>query len=376
MGTVLASAIFSKADTTLLDTAKTRWPDAEKLTYLNDGQRLTVMYKPDANAVIDVYQLSYGTKQRIPDGSAAFKNISNETMKEGVILLDMIKNMGITGEAPGASIDPVDLQELNAFNRDWHSATANPAVQSFAIDERYPDVFFVYPPQPAMLWDKAASIFKSGTYSWGAVGTNTIANASNKLQITYVDSALGAAVDLKDAEDLNDDLTIGTSYTLKCKAKYTGGSAGVKLTVGELDVVQVSSDALTTTELDYSITFTATHATNMRFQLSGLAASNVVTIDDIVLSETPGFVEIAYSAIPSDVSAVGSAINLSDRYQTALYYYVVHRCYAKDAALSPYNASRAMEYWTLFVTEIGRLDLIKKASSPNAKNPNPSPSLT
>ena len=377
MGSVLASAILSKAATTLLDATPTRWLDAEKLIYLNDGQRLTVLYKPDSNVVIDVYQLVPGTKQRIPDGSNAYQDLSGNTLKEGINLLELFKNMGITGEVPGDAIDPVDLQELNAFNSSWHSDTPDAAVQNYVLDERYPDNFFVYPPQPKMLWDKAASVFRSGTYAWAAAGTNTIANATGKLQITYVNTATGAAVNLKSAADLNADLTVGQSYTLSCKAKYTGGIAGVKLDiVNELAVSVVSSAALSTSEITYFLTFTATHATNMAFQLSGMAAANVVTIDDIVLSLTPGFVEGAWSALPDDIATTANVINLSDRYQTALYYYVVHRCYAKDAALSPFNASRAIEFWNLFVTELGRLDLIKKGVSPNVKQPNPSPSLT
>ena len=87
MGSVLASAILAKADTTLLDTAKTRWPDAEKLPYLNDGPRLIVLYKPDANVVFDIYRLIAGTKQRIPDGSNIYQNIAGDTLKEGLNLL-------------------------------------------------------------------------------------------------------------------------------------------------------------------------------------------------------------------------------------------------------------------------------------------------
>ena len=377
MGSVLASTILARAATTLLDVTPTRWTDAEKLIYLNDGQRLTVLYKPDSNVVIDVYQLVPGTKQRIPDGSNAYQNLSGTTLQEGVNLLELFKNMGITGEVPGDAIDPIDLQELNAYNSSWHSDTPHAAVQNYALDERYPDNFFVYPPQPKTLWDKPASVFRSGTYSWAAAGANTIANAAGKLQITYVNTATGALVNLKNAADLNADLTVGESYTLSCKAKYTGGAAGVTLDiVNHLAVSVVSSAALSTSEITYFLTFTATHATDMAFQLSGMGASNVVTIDDIVLSLTPGFVEGAWSALPADIAAVGNAINLSDRYQTALYYYVVHRCYSKDAALSPFNASRAIEFWNLFVTELGRLDLIKKGVSPNVKQPDPSPSLT
>jgi len=376
VGTVLASTILSRAATTLIDTTPTRWSDADKLIYLNDGQRQVVKFKPDSNVVLDTYQLIPGVKQQIPDGTNSFQDMAGDTLKEGLNLLDLIVNMGTDGETIGGAIDPVDFQELNAFDTDWQKATPGSEVKSFTLDERYPDYFFVYPPQPVMLWDKAASVFKSGTYSWGAVGSNTIADASKKLEITYVDSALGAAVDLKDSEDLNTDLTTGQEYKLTCKAKYTGGSAGVTLSVGELDVAQETSDALTTSELYYSIVFTATSETDMRFQLAGMGASNVVTIDDIVLSASPGFVELAYSALPDDISTDADVINISDQFQVPLYHYVLHRCYARDAALSPYNVARSVEYWNLFVTELDRLDLVKKVVSPNVRQPDPSPSLT
>ncbi len=239
MGSVLASTILDDAGVTLLDETPTRWKDPEKFTYLNDGQRLAVLYKPDANAVIDTYRLVEGSQQCIPDGSASYKDPAAATLAEAIILLNPICNMGLTGIVSGKSIDVIDLKELNASDPEWHLATASAVVESIAFDERYPKYFFTYPPQPA----------------------------------------------------------------------------------------------------------------------------------------TPGYIKIAYSALPADIATTADVINLSDRFQTALYYYVVHRCYTKDAALSPFNASRAMEFWNLFVTELGRLDLIKKGVSPNVKQPAPSPSI-
>ena len=239
MGTVLASAILDQAATTLLDVANTRWSDADKLIYLNDGQRQICKFKIDSNVVIDAYQLVEGTKQRIPDGTASYQNPSAATLQEGLNLLDVIRNMGLNGTTSGGATDPTDLQQLNAFNRDWHTVAGSIDTQSYCFDERYPDYFFVYPPQPG----------------------------------------------------------------------------------------------------------------------------------------APAYVEVAYQAMADDVAAVGNAINISDQFQVPLYHYILHRAYAKDAALSPLNVSRSVEYWNLFVTELGRLDLIKKTFSPNTPQPKPSPAL-
>ena len=62
MGTIYASTLFTEVDGVLLDTDKTRWTDAEKLRYLNAGQRQAVILKPDVYTVSMVYKLATGTK--------------------------------------------------------------------------------------------------------------------------------------------------------------------------------------------------------------------------------------------------------------------------------------------------------------------------
>jgi hypothetical protein len=235
MGTVLASAILAKVDIILLDTAKTRWPDAEKLEYLNDGQRQLVLYKPDAFVINDVYKLVAGTKQSIPDGTASFQNLTPATLEEGIALINVVRNMGTDGLTPGAAITPIGAEFYDSYNPDWHSDTQTAAVKNYIIDDSDPTRFYVYPP-------------------------------------------------------------------------------------------------------------------------------NINT----------GYVEVVYSALPGDVATVGTEITLSDIYQDALRNYILFRCYAKDAALSPLNEKRALDYYNLFVQGLGRMDLVRKVISPNTPKRNPS----
>jgi hypothetical protein len=235
MGETLASAILAQVDTVLLDTAKTRWPDAEKLEYLNDGQRQIVLYKPDAFVVNDVYLLDSGTLQGIPDGTNSYQNASTQTLDEGIALIKVVRNMGADGLTPGAVISKIGADFLDQYNPDWHSDSEVAAVKNYVFDEDDPTRFYVSPP--------------------------------------------------------ND----GT-----------------------------------------------------------------------------GYVEAVYSALPSDVGAVGSAITLSDFYRDALRNYILFRCYVKDAALSPLNANRAIQYFNLFVQGLGRMDLVRKIISPNTPKRNPS----
>lgn len=239
MGTILASAILAEVDTVLLDTAKTRWPDAEKLVYLNAGQRQIVIFKPDAYVVNDVYRLVAGTKQSIPDGTASFQNASAATLKEGVALIKIVRNMGIDGLTPGAVIPLIGSDMLDNYNPDWHADSQAAAVKNYVFNNDDPKRFFVSPPN-------------TGT----------------------------------------------------------------------------------------------------------------------------GYIEVIYSALPADVATVSTAITLADVYRDSLLNYILYRCYDKDASLSPLNLQRAGQKWNLFVSSLGRMDLVVKTVSPNMPKQNPSTEVT
>jgi len=143
------------------------------------------------------------------------------------------------------------------------------------------------------LWDAAAGLFTSGTYSWAVFGNNTIANASNTLAITYVDNAAGAYVYFRDVHNLTSDLTVGKRYRFSCDASYTGGSAGVKLRVNnttggggygtEVGTTVLDSSALTGSTVRYHQEFTAASTQSAYINLTGMGASNVVTLDNLSL---------------------------------------------------------------------------------------------
>ncbi len=241
MGTILASELFTEADGVLLDTAKVRWTDAEKLRYLNAGQRQAVIYRPEVYTLNTTYRLVAGTKQRIPDGTATYQTPAGVTLSEGIQLLKVVRNMGLTGLVDGAAITPVGMDFMDAYNPDWHSAVGSAVVKHSIYNDEDPLHFYVTPPQPV----------------------------------------------------------------------------------------------------------------------------------------ATGYVDVIYSAVPAAVVAgagpsYGVAITIADVYRDILLDYIVFRCYAKDAALSPFNAARATEFFNLFVLGLDRKDLVRKEYSPNMKKLSPS----
>jgi hypothetical protein len=132
MPTILASAIISKAKTTLQDTTNVRWTDAELLGYINDGQRAICTRRPDASATIGNVTCVTGTKQSIPDA--------------GTAIIRVIRNMGTSGTTPGRAIRHVPMSLLDANVPDWHTVTSTTSILHAITDPKMPQQFYVYPP--------------------------------------------------------------------------------------------------------------------------------------------------------------------------------------------------------------------------------------
>lgn len=151
---MLASELVSRAQTVLNDAAGARWPEAELLKWISDGQRVIVLVRPDAYSINESLTLVDGTKQTLPSG--------------GLRLLDVIRNLTSTG-GPDRSVRMVDRETLDAQDYNWHVSSSTGKVINFVYDNRDPTHFYVYPKAAAgmkleILYSKApAEITTSST---------------------------------------------------------------------------------------------------------------------------------------------------------------------------------------------------------------------
>jgi len=134
MAVITSRSIIDTAKIVIQDETGVRWPDAELLRWLNSAQRQIVLLKPDSSVVVEAVQLVAGTKQTLPD--------------DGVMLIDVIRNLGVDGLTPGRVVKLVPRQILDAQRPNWHTEMANAEVKHFVYDGRTPKTYFVYPPQP------------------------------------------------------------------------------------------------------------------------------------------------------------------------------------------------------------------------------------
>lgn len=126
--TTSAQSILQRVVVTLQDPSAVRWPTAELVRYLNDGQRDIALIRPDATATPASMSLAAGARQTLP--------------AVGAKLLEVIRNTAGTKRA----IRLVNRNVLDAQNPDWYSKAGVAEVKHYTFDPREPRVFYVYPP--------------------------------------------------------------------------------------------------------------------------------------------------------------------------------------------------------------------------------------
>jgi len=125
-------SIITAARHTLNDIDPTdyRHTDAELLTYVNDGIRECVIFRPEFFSTIGDFTCTPGQCEQ------------TITFADAVMLMEVLSIHG------GTALTPFDMDAMSAFNPNWRADTAGPAVQYSKFTN---DVlkFFIYPKAPA-----------------------------------------------------------------------------------------------------------------------------------------------------------------------------------------------------------------------------------
>lgn len=112
-----------------------RWTDDELIRWINDSRMAILTRRPQACSKVATVTLQAGTYQVIPS--------------DGIQLLDVIRNMGTSGTAPGRAIRRTDRQAIDDTDLYWHKATPKAEISQFTFDDRIPKDYYVTPPAVA-----------------------------------------------------------------------------------------------------------------------------------------------------------------------------------------------------------------------------------
>lgn len=127
--TILAQQIADRARIIIQDPDKTRFTDAEALTWLNEGRRAVAGIKPQVFGASSelTHTTVAGCKQRLTDGTA--------------FRLDSVDYNVTSGKA----IRVATKVQLDAFRPDWRSDEAADDAQNWFPDSVDPLAFYLYP---------------------------------------------------------------------------------------------------------------------------------------------------------------------------------------------------------------------------------------
>ncbi len=125
---ITAQSIIRRVVETIQDNTSIRWPIAELVRYLNDGQREIILYRPDAMVTKENVTLALGTRQSLPAA--------------GSKLIDITRNVSASKRA----IRIINREILDAQTPVWHGLAGVVEILHYMYDPRDPKVFYVYPP--------------------------------------------------------------------------------------------------------------------------------------------------------------------------------------------------------------------------------------
>lgn len=128
---ISAQSLIRRVIETLQDNTSIRWPVAELVRYLNDGQREVVLYRPDSMVTNATVSCVAGTKQALP--------------ANGAKLIEVVRNA--TGAKKAVRLTNREI--LDAHTPGWHNLPGSVDVLHYMYDPRDPRVFYVYPPATA-----------------------------------------------------------------------------------------------------------------------------------------------------------------------------------------------------------------------------------
>lgn len=135
--TTTGQQIADEAWTTLGDTngaTGVRWKTAEVLAGINEGQRATVVLRPEAYTVAGKLALAADTRQTLVGCSVT----------NGIQVLRVLRNWSADSATVGPAITRTAVAQLDVERPAWHSDT-DTAVAHYDIDPSEPGAFYVWP---------------------------------------------------------------------------------------------------------------------------------------------------------------------------------------------------------------------------------------
>jgi len=128
--TTAVTSLLERFGVLMNDVGAVRWPNAERLIWLNEGQRELVRLKDDANTKVAVMNMAIGARQALSGAT------------------DCHKVIGVRAGGTNRAVLPCERAVLDAFDPGWMAQASTDPVIHWMPDES-PTAIWVYPSQSA-----------------------------------------------------------------------------------------------------------------------------------------------------------------------------------------------------------------------------------
>lgn len=181
--------------------------------------------------------------------------------------------------------------------------------------------------------------------------------------LRYINDAQREIVNFRpesSAKTANVQLVTGTKQALPTDGlrliKVTRNMSGTGNATGKRAIRIVNVDILNTQEPDWNdptVSGDAAHGSVVKHYIFDEDDPRNFYVYPGVANGQNAFVEIVYSASPTDLANTSATISVDDIYANAIIDYVLYRSYMKDAEYAG-NAQRAQNHYQLFTASIGQ----------------------
>jgi len=195
-----AKQVIDSAVEVLHDDAGVRWPRADLLGYLNDGQREILLYRPDASTALVDHPLVAGYLQSAPNS--------------------FIRTMDVKGNTSGQACKLAKRDSLDDQRKNWRMDTPSTVIKVWCYDERDPKRFEVWPPAAV-----GASLKMLGTVTPADVANEDATISLDDMYKGPLVSYIIHRAYLRDAEDAAMDTLSKGMYSLMVQ-QLTGRTQG------------------------------------------------------------------------------------------------------------------------------------------------------
>lgn len=381
---IIPGAVIAEVQRKMQDSDAEVWTESDVIEYINNALFEILKLRPNAFSVTEGDQMVAGTKQSLPNST-------------DYMLLDVLRNLGVTGTDEGRVITSMERWQLDMLNQHWHKGTGKSFTEHYNYEpQKSLSTYYIFPPA------------KSGSEHFIEVNVARPHTKIVRIDAGDVTPNFGTNVFKKISHGfaLNDRVTFTTTVTLPSGIvaiidyfvvdKVTLGVFTTDFVTDDKllliahglvddDRVQLTTDGTLPGGLAISTRYFVINSTPNDFELSSTSGGSAINITDdgtgvhsVETDATDHFgvslkssgTIVDYTDDGTGVTTVNTtnkftALTIDASHEAALKEWMYYECYSKETSVA--SAKRAEAHRSAFFQMYGMKEAQQRVSTEERK---------